>query len=233
VNVSNFKLGIYEFLGLVIPGMFVVSEGWIAIRGWPQFVNSLAELHPVSFTLFVAASFVAGHFIQELADWGIKRVCGDRFFKKGRDKVWAGGDGESIKSAIWAESGLTLGTVDSAFDYCLTRVGDAFSKRDVFLGTSDFARSFLVLAVCGVGPALRLASDRTRSTSGFFLLLVFYIAVLIVVARLAWRRMIRFRHMSDHAVFGAYLGSRPAKNTPEGETAPKLRRGRADAGVAL
>jgi hypothetical protein len=233
VNISNFKLGIYEFLGLVIPGMVVVCEGWIAVRGWAQFVNSLAELHPVSFTVFVATSFLVGHFVQELADWAVKRFRGDRFFKRGRDEVWAGGDGESIKGVIWAESGLALGAADAAFDYCLTRVGDSFSKRDVFLATSDFARSFLILAVCGISPAVRLASDRTHSTAGFLLLLASYIVVLIVVAGLAWRRMIRFRYMSDQVVFAAYLGSRPAKNTQEDETAPKLRRGRADAGVAL
>jgi hypothetical protein len=222
VNVSNFKLGIYEFLGLVVPGMFLVCEGWIAVRGWPQFVAALSGLHPVSFTLFVAASLVVGHFIQELADWGVKRIRDDRFFKKGRDEVWAGGEVESIKSAIWAESGLTLAGVDSAFDYCLTRIGDAFSKRDVFLATSDFARSFLVLAVCGVGPALRLASDRAHSITMFLLLLAVYVVVLMVVARLAWRRMIRFRYMSDRGVFGAYLGSRPAKNAVKGETIPIL-----------
>lgn len=215
MDVSNFKLGIYDFLGLVVPGMFVICEGWITVRGWREFVVALGALHPVSFTLFVAASFVVGHFIQELADWAIKRIRGDRFFKKGRDDVWDREEGESIKSAIWAESGLTLASADSAFDYCLTRIGDAFSKRDVFVANSDFARSFLVLAVCGIGPALRLASNRTHSATMFLLLGAFYVGVLIVVALLAWRRMIRFRYMSDRGVFGAYLGSRPTKNAPK------------------
>jgi len=26
-NLSNFKLGVYDFLGLVVPGMFMICEG--------------------------------------------------------------------------------------------------------------------------------------------------------------------------------------------------------------
>ncbi len=217
MNLSSFKLGIYDFLGLVVPGMFVICEGWIAVRGWSQFVDRLGSLHPVSFTVVVAGSFVVGHFIRELADWGVKRISGERFFKKGRDEVWAGAEGDSVKSAIWAESGLTLASVDSAFDYCLTRIGEAFTKRDVFVATSDFARSFLVLAVCGVPPAVRLAHDRTHSIGTLLLLLAGYVVVLMVVTLLAWRRMVRFRYISDRGVFGAYLGSRPTKNPPKSE----------------
>lgn len=221
MNLSNFKLAIYDFLGLVLPGMFLVCEGWIAVRGWAPFVERLSTLHPVSFTVFLAGSFVVGHFIQELADWTVKRIRGERFFKKGRDEVWNGKEGEAVKSAIWAESGLTLAGADAAFDYCLTRIGDAFSKRDVFVATSDFARSFLVLAVCGVASSLRLARDRTHSLATFLLLLAGYVLVLILVAILAWRRMVRFRYISDVGVFGAYLGSRPARNAPKSETSSK------------
>jgi len=221
VNLSNFKLAIYDFLGLVLPGMFLVCEGWIAVRGWVRFVDGLSALRPVSFTVYLAGSFVLGHFIQEIADWMVKKICGQRFFKKGRDEVWNGKDGEVVKTAIWAESGLTLSNADAAFDYCLTRLGDAFVKRDVFVATSDFARSFLVLAVCGVAPTLRLAHDRTHSVGSFLLLLVGYVLVLVLVAVLAWRRMVRFRYLSDHGVFSVYLGSRPAKNAEKAERASR------------
>jgi len=217
VNLSNFKLAIYDFLGLALPGMFLVCEGWITVRGWLLFVDRLSALRPVSFTVFLAGSFVLGHFIQELADWTVKKIRGQRFFKKGRDEVWNGKEGEAVKNSIWVESGLTLSNADAAFDYCLTRIGDTFSKRDVFVATSDFARSFLVLAVCGVAPTLRLAHDRTRSFGSFLLLLAGYVLVLVFVAILAWRRMVRFRHLSDYGVFGVYLGSRPAKNVEKGE----------------
>jgi hypothetical protein len=203
----------------------MICEGWIAVRGWQQFVAALSELRPVSFTVFLAGSFVVGHFVQEIADWGVKRIRGPRFFRKGRDEIWGGADGDAVKSAIWAESGLTLASVDSAFDYCLTRIGEAFSKRDVFVATSDFARSFLVLAVCGIPAAWRLAQDRTHSIFGFVFLFAGYLVLLILIGRLAWRRMVRFRYISDCGVFGAYLGSRPAKNVPANEAATKSDQG--------
>lgn len=216
--ISNFKLGIYEFLGLVLPGMSLLCEGWILVRGWDQFIASVNDLHPVGFTMFVAASFAVGHFVQELADWSVKKLGGQRFLRSGRDDIWAGPDGDLIKSAIWAESGLALGDVDSAFDYCLTRIVDSFPKRDVFVATSDFSRSFVILALCGVAPAVRVAFGRTHNVHSFVLVLTIYLASLAAIARLAWIRMIRFRRMSDGGVFRAYLGSRTLRDSEETET---------------
>jgi hypothetical protein len=169
-----------------------------------------------SFTLLLITSFLLGHFVQELADASLKRLRGERFFKKGRDEFWASAEAEPVKSAIWTESGLALGDVDTAFDYCLTRSGDAFARRDVFLATSDLSRSFLVLAVFGVAPACRLAFDRTHSIHAFILLVACYLGLLGLAARLAWIRMVRFRRFSESGVFRAYLGSRPARNTESG-----------------
>jgi hypothetical protein len=219
VNLSNIKLGIYEFLGLVIPGMVLLCEGWIFVRGWPRFTRGVSGLNAVSFTLLLITSFLLGHFVQELADTCLKTLRGERFFKKGRDDVWASAEAEPVKSAIWAESGLTLGDVDAAFDYCLTRSGDAFSRRDVFLATSDLSRSFLVLAVFGVAPACRLAFDRTHSIHAFILLIACYLGLLGLAGRLAWIRMVRFRRFSESGVFRSYLGSRPARNVESGERA--------------
>jgi hypothetical protein len=78
--------------------MFVICEKWITVRGWRQFAEALSALRPVSFTLFLAGSFVIGHFIQELADWGVKRIKGPRFFKIRRDDVWGARVGEISES---------------------------------------------------------------------------------------------------------------------------------------
>ena len=215
---SNLKLGVYEFLGLVVPGMLVICEGWILVRGWSNFAHSLSDLQPVPFTMFVASAFVLGHFIQELADWSVKKICGERFLKAGRDDLWAGQESDAVKSAIWSESGITLGDVDSAFDYCLTRVGQNFSKRDMFVAVSDFSRSFLVLVVFGIGPAYRLARDESHSWLFFVVFLAGYVAFLLAIGVLAWVRMVRFRRMSDAGVFRAYLGSRPSRNSAERES---------------
>ena len=131
-----------------------------------------------SFTLLLITSFLLGHFVQELADASLKRLCGERFFKKA-DEFWARGEAEPVKSAIWTESGLALGDVDTAFDYCLTWSGDAFARRDVFLATSDLSRSFLVLAVFGVAPACRLVFHRSYSIHAFFLLVACYLGFLV------------------------------------------------------
>ena len=212
MTLSNLKLGIYEFLGLVVPGLLLLCQGWIFVRGWSQFARGLNGLSAAAFSILVITAFVLGHFVQELGDACIKMVRGKRFFRRERDKLWASTEAESIKSAIWAECGLALGDVDAAFDYCLTRIGDAFSKREVFIATSDLSRSFLVLTVCGVAPACRLALDRARSVPGSVFLITCYVALLLLAARLAWTRMVRFRGMSETAVFHAYLGSRPVKS---------------------
>jgi hypothetical protein len=214
---SNFKLGIYEFLGLVIPGMFVVSEGWIVLRGWDQFVRSLSEMHTIQFTVYVALSFVVGHFVQELADWSLKKSRGERFLKAGRDEFWTSVEAEPVKSAIWSESGVALPNVDFAFDYCLTRLGQTFPKRDTFVATSDFARSFLIVCVLGIAPVARLALVRTHSAVFLLALLGGCVALLGILGRLAWLRMIRFRRLSEASVFRAYLGSRPAKGSQNAE----------------
>jgi hypothetical protein len=147
MNFSNFKLGIYDLLGLVIPGMILVCEGGITLRGWVNFRTSLNHMSGTSFTFLLVVSFVLGHLVQELADVSIKKIKGPCFFAAGRDEFWADPETEAIKSAVWAESGVILGSVDALFDYCLTRLGERFTKRETLLATADLSRSFLVLVV--------------------------------------------------------------------------------------
>jgi hypothetical protein len=116
MNFSNFKLGIYDLLGLVIPGMILICEGAITLRGWVNFRTSLNHMSGTSFTFLLVVSFVLGHLVQELADVSIKKIKGPRFFAAGRDEFWADPEAEAIKSAVWAESGVILGSVDALFD---------------------------------------------------------------------------------------------------------------------
>jgi hypothetical protein len=218
LNFSNFKLGIYDLLGLVIPGMILVCEGGITLRGWVNFRTSLNQISATSFTFLLVVSFVLGHLVQELADVSIKKIKGPRFFSAGRDEFWAGPEAEAVKSAVWAESGVTMGSVDAIFDYCLTRLGERFSKRDAMLATADLSRSFLVLVVFAAPAAIRIAWDISHRLIPFVLLLLGFLTLLMFVGYLAWRRMDRFRRMSETGVFRAYLGSRPTNNTQEGLT---------------
>ena len=215
MNLSNLKLGIYDLLGLVIPGMVLVCEGSITIRGWASFRMALDHMSGTSFTFLLVFSFVLGHLVQEMADVSIKKIKGPRFFAAGRDEFWANPEAEGIKSAVWTESGVTLGSVDATFDYCLTRVGERFSKRDTLLATADLARSFLVLAVFAAPAAVRMAWDMNHRLLVFIPLLIVYLMLLTLVSFLAWRRMVRFRRMSETGVFRAYLGSRPSNSEAE------------------
>jgi hypothetical protein len=216
MNLSNFKLGIYDLLGLVIPGMLLVCEAAITLRGWANFRVALNHMTGTSFTFLVVFSFVLGHLVQELSDPSIKKLKGLRFLLAGRDEFWTSPEAEAIKSAIWTESGTTLGSVDAAFDYCLTRLGDRFSKRDTLLATADLSRSFLVLVVFAVPAVTRIARDVSHRRLLFVFVLLAFLAVLALAAFLAWRRMVRFRRMSETGVFRAYLGSRPTTSSPEG-----------------
>ncbi len=118
VNLSNIKLGIYEFLGLVIPGMLLLCEGWIFVRGWPRFTSGVSGLNAVSFTLLLLTSFLLGHFVQELADACLKRLRGERFFKKGRDDLWASTEAEAVKSAGLASNPRERFPLANASSYC-------------------------------------------------------------------------------------------------------------------
>jgi hypothetical protein len=216
MNLSNLKLGVYDLLSLVIPGMILVCESGVTFRGWVNFRTALNHMSGTSFTLLLVFSFVLGHFIQELADVTIKKIKGPRFFAAGRDEVWASPEAEAVKSAVWAESGVTLGSVDAAFDYCLTRLAERFPKRDILLATADLSRSFFVLVVFAAPAATRIAWDVSHRPLIFVSLLFCFLMLLWLAGFLAWRRMVRFRSMSEAGVFRAYLGSRPLPNAQEG-----------------
>lgn len=215
MNLSNFKLGIYDLLGLVIPGMILVCEGGIALKGWANVRVTLDHMNGTSFTFLLVFSFVLGHFIQEFADVSIKKIKGPRFFAAGRDKFWASPEAEGIKSAVCKESDVAPDSVDATFDYCLTRLGERFSKRDSLLATADLSRSFLVLAVFAAPAAVRIAWDMDHRLLVFLPLMSVYLVLLTLVSFLAWRRMVRFRRMSETGVFRAYLGSRPRYSEEE------------------
>lgn len=134
----------------------------------------------------------------------------------GRDEIWGSPEAEVIKNAVWTESGMTLGSVDATFEYCLTRLGERFSKRDTLLATADLSRSFLVLVVFAAPAAIHIVWDVSHRPIIFLPLLLFFFALLALAGFLAWRRMVCFRRMSETGVFRAYLGSRPVPNPQDG-----------------
>ncbi|MGB9204941.1 MAG: hypothetical protein WCB94_13370, partial [Terriglobales bacterium] len=203
--VSKLKLEVYDLVGVILPGLLVLFEGWVFFKGWRQFALSLHQLNGTEFTLLVLVAFGAGNLVQEFGDVTIKAWKGKRYFKKARDDFWSSHEALPVKATIKGDLGHELTLVDTAFDYCLTKLKDRFGKRDVFLATSDLCRSLAVLAILAFLPAARFAWERFAPTFRYFALTGSLGLLLIFLAWLAWKRMVRFRELSEVTVFRAYL----------------------------
>jgi len=209
MDLSKLKIEIYDFLGLILPGLVAICEIWIAATGWTAFAKTIGNLSGTWFTLLLLLSFGLGHLIQELADVVIKRLKGSRYFKQSRDEFWPSEDAKLVKAAIARDLGTEVTSVDAAFDYCLSKIGERFPKRDAFMATSDLCRSFVVLAGIGIAPTVRLVLDKGKPIFGALSFGLAILSVLVLVAYLSWSRMQRFRELSEVTVFRVYLASIP------------------------
>jgi hypothetical protein len=205
MDLSKLKIEVYDFLAVIIPGLLVICELAVTLKGWSAFLSHIENLSASGFTLLLLISFALGPIIQELSDSGIKAWKGDRFFKSSRDKLWTSVTGEQVRSKIAAESGRQLENVDVAFDYCLTRAQAYFLKRDLFLANSDLSRSTIVVCCFAVLPLARIVLALSMSWSCKAAVLVGCVAIIYLVARLCWARMKRFRKLSETPVFHTYL----------------------------
>ena len=208
MDLSSLKLDIYDFLALIVPGFVAICELWIAIRGWHNFVLAFPGISATGFTALLIVSFGVGNLIQECGDLLVKRLKGPRYLKQGRDELWANEEGHLVARFIQQELGTPIPSVDAAFDYCLTRIGSAFPKRDVFLTISDLCRSFLVLTLFAFPAAMRVVLDASAIRIEAVLWLLAASALVGVLWYLSWTRMGRFRKLSEVTVFRVYLASR-------------------------
>lgn len=208
MDFSRLKIEIYDFLGLILPGLVLVAEIWIIVKGWEEFASAVSGLTGTAFTILLVVSFGVGHLIQELGDTLIKHARGPRFFKQARDNYWASEDGKPVKAAIAEDLGHPVESADEAFDHCLTKIDGRFPKRDIFLATSDLSRSFVVLAILAIFPLIRVVSARSHSRLEFVLILAASFSVILVVCHLSWVRMVRFRELAELTVFRVYAASR-------------------------
>jgi len=214
VNFSKLKSDAYEVLGLIIPGMILLGEGWITLRGWRAFVSTTMMMTAPTLTIFLLLAFGLGHLLQELSDVLVNRLTHPRFSKAPRDTYWVSQEGAMLRATIKKELGEELPTVDAAFDYCLTKAQAGFAKRDVFVATADLSRAFFTLSILALIPGVRLIllgwqDWRPRLCAGGLVALG-----LALIARLSWRRMVRFREYSETPVFRAYLAG--GKASPHG-----------------
>ena len=211
MDFSKLKLEVYDLLGLILPGLVLICEGWILLRGWLAFVVAINQVTGTGLTLLLLVSFAAGNAVQELGDVTVKRLKGVRFPRAGRDRFWLTLEADIVRDRIKTELGHPITSADLAFDYCLTKLKDRFGKRDIFLATSDLCRSLVVLSVLTLLPAFRISFyDLQRSWPSFLL----FCAAALIVSSLMWKRMVRFRDLSETTVFRVYLAILNESNSP-------------------
>jgi hypothetical protein len=206
MDFSKFKFELYDVLALILPGFLVLCGIWVLLRGWQPFAVSLAALGGTGLTALLLASFPIGHLIQELGDAATKAVFGERYFKTARDNFWDTAEGNRVSGLIEQELGFKV-SVDTAFDFCLTKIKGQFPRRDVFLATADFCRSLFVVGFLLLPPVCRLVWDVHGTRIRIATYLAGIVLVLTLYLYLAGRRMVRFRELSETPVFRTYLAS--------------------------
>jgi hypothetical protein len=213
MDFSKLKLELYDFIGIMFPGLLAICEGWIMLRGWHVFVLAMNAISVTTLTLLLVLAFGIGNVIQELGEVSLTFLKGKRYFQRARDKFWVADEGQLVRDTITKEFGREIPSADMAFDYCLTKLGDRFSKRDVFVAISDLCRSFVILSALAIIPATRIAFCDIRPLSRSTWAFLIFVVTLAATSSLAWRRMVRFRALSDTTVFRAYLGITPQATT--------------------
>lgn len=207
MEISKWKLEVYDLLAIILPGLVVIGEGWVLLRGWEAFAVAVTHLTASSLTFLLLAAFGAGTMVQELGDFLVKSCNGKRFFKQGRDNFWSSSEADPVKGLIKAQLGTPVSSVDKAFDYCLTKLKGQFPKRDLFLATSDLCRSFAILSLLGLAPAIWSAFRAFGLGKEFLVWSIVAVVASLILYALSWRRMVRFRELSETTVFRAYLAT--------------------------
>ena len=201
---SKLKLEIYDLLGTLVPGLLALVLIYASLTDWKSLATTFTHTSGTSITVALFFAFAAGQIVQEAGDLLVKATRGPRFFKKGRDEFWNTSEKTLVQEKITASSGLTVDVVDTAYDYCLTRIEGSFPKRDTFLAIADLARSLWLLSIAVLFPALRAVARLPLGWHMFRVAGATLIAV-CVTGFLAWSRMIRFRYLSDVTVFRVFL----------------------------
>ena len=216
MDFSKLKLEVYDFLGVLLPGLFALALASFIFSGAASVVRLFHDISGPNLTLLLFCGFAAGQLVQEAADRSLKLLKGPRFFKASRDAFWKTAAADEIRQKIKQQSNLDIASVDAAFDYCLTCIGSKFVKRDTFLAISDLARSMWLLSIVCIVPtilsAIHKVSTRARLIGGGEGLIF-----TILAAYLAWSRMVRFRQLSDVTVFNVFLASSSTSSSDKPE----------------
>jgi hypothetical protein len=204
LDLSKLKLDVYDFLGIILPGLVAIAEGWIFLRGWDAFIVSISHIGGTTLTLLLVFAFGIGHLVQELSDLAIQWIKGPRYKYLARDNFWHSQESKTVKELIAKELGHDITSVDEAYDFCLTRVSEHFQKRDIFIATSDLSRSFVAMCFVALIPSAKITFLQMAPLKVQCLEFAAEVALLAVIAMLSWRRMMRYRYLADVTVFRVY-----------------------------
>ena len=216
MELSKLKLELYDLAAIILPGFFLIGELFALVNGLPPVFVSLQSVSGAELTLLILCSFAMGNLVQEAGDRLIKQLKGDRFFRQGRDRFWASEHKQDVCDKIIKLGGPSIKSVDVAFDYCLTSLGGAFAKRDVFLAISDLSRSLWVLSLLGLLPLARSVLDASGWEARFTIAVEGFVLI-AAAAWLSWARMLRFRELSESPVFNSFLAQSSRHESPKAE----------------
>jgi hypothetical protein len=198
VDISKFKLELYDILAVLVPGFVLLCSVWILLRGWSIFLTGFMNVSAAGFTAILLLAFPLGHLIQELGDTAYKGIFGERYFKSARDLFWKQDDGIKIRQAIMVAVGFDP-SIDTAFDFCLSKTKDLFTRRDAFLATSDLSRSLFVLGFLSLPTLGRVLLEAAVSIERRI--------VYGVVGLLAWTLFLYLSHRRMCPASGFFLRS--------------------------
>jgi hypothetical protein len=205
VELSKIKLEIYDLLGTVVPGLLTMALALVCVLGWSTACNLIGHLSGTILTASLLGAFAVGQIIQEASDRLVKLFKGSRYLKSGRDSFWASNEKTLVQQKILRESELSVESVDTAYDFCLTCIESRFPKRDTFIATSDLARSLWLLCLLGLIPVVQSAVVSTAPWMHRCVVCGGQTFLVGICAYLAWTRMVRFRCLSDITVFRVYM----------------------------
>jgi len=108
MDFSKLKLELYDFIGVMLPGLLAISEGWIVLRGWHVFVLAMSGISGTGLTLLIVLAFGIGNIVQELGDVCLKALKGKRFFRRARDRFWVTEEAQLVRDTIKRSSDKKL-----------------------------------------------------------------------------------------------------------------------------
>ena len=196
MDFSKLKLEIYDLFAIIVPGLLLCFETWIAVRGWTSFAEKISSYGGSAMTALLLVAFALGHLTQEFSDFRYKKWKGPRFFVAPRDHFWQSREGEQLKKLVKRTHDVELTSADAAFDHCLTKSQTAFPKRDLFLATADLARALWAISLLSIIPVISIIIKGLHVWWSIMLASITATFLAVAVAALFWNRMVRFRWLS-------------------------------------